>query len=204
MYEAFPDGSIAQSWFAQSMRANAFTDFDGFGQAFRARFELTVAAKLQLQRQLRTFKQIAFDNVSMYYGKFAELLSRLSGVGIEVQDEMRIHYFVQGLDKAVRERVYPDLIKDYEELSMDKVLSLAMTDESILPRPRPDYRADVRPDHVSVKELQAQLKAMSVDDRPCGFCKKPGHLFDDCPAVLRKKAAGKWVDKSARSDTFDE
>jgi hypothetical protein len=97
--------------------------------------------------------------------------------------------------------VQADLIRDSNKLDADleTTYSLALAYERYLQGARPgtvsEYnvrtnQAITSSDIVHPRDVQTtNLNALTMTD-VCGFCKEAGHVFGNCPKVLKKKAEG--------------
>ena len=181
LYSCFPMGTASALWFEKAV--STMTNFADFRAQFVERFHLEIADRTKYLGKLETFHQRSGDSVISYYSGLTEMYDNLAQLDMIFHPDQVKMKFIAGLRPDLRavvltqESIYP--------LSQQTALTIAMNHERNLPR---------------VARPIPTLNALGVDDEgdadgpPCGYCKQTGHVFDDCPRVLAKNAAGTWID----------
>lgn len=187
LYSCFPDDSIALRWYSNARSNGEITSYRTFKRAFKKHFMLPTADRIQLYAKFRDLRQRGTP-VAEYHSTFIKLVSDLEAVGAVFTETDKVTAFVRGLKDSVQERLNVDLVREFDDMTLEKAFSLAVTYERILPR------EPARP-----PPYAPGLNAIGTQSNlVCYYCKKPGHAFNDCPKVAAKKAAGTWIDRSSK------
>lgn len=175
----FPYQSNAGIWWRTARTAvSTFSDFE---RVFKARFALDVANKAAYTARLFKYRQRERDTVDQWFSELSKTASVLAALNEPVADATLLNLFVQGLKPHLQQRVRDtELIKP--EYTIADALMIARHAEAANGKARK---------HAS-KDAPERLNAMS---RVCGYCKRPGHSWDNCRAIAKRKADGTWREK---------
>jgi hypothetical protein len=127
----------------------------------------------------------------VYHSKFRAIVSDLRALGERFIDDGLLNAFIQGLREEIRDKLNVEAVRDYEALDLEKVYSLASMHERVL-------NLRTAPQSANADRVAPNLRSADFANTACGFCRKPGHSFDDYPKVQKKKADGSWVYKTGQ------
>ena len=180
LYQAFPEDSNAAQWFeGKEATMHSMTDFV---TAFRARFALNTADRGRILSQYEQHKQASNVAVSDYYHSLRQIVDNLRMVNVTFIPEQILTKFIMGLRPELRAIVLTQQAVQ-QDIDIEKALTIAMTHE-----------LNIKTHALTIDE-SPELRAAHVDSTSrlrCGYCKKQGHSFNDCPKVKARKAEGKW------------
>ena len=183
LYACFRSNSPAGVWFAKTVPG--FVTLDDFETAFRQRFKLSASEAVRATERLNSFRQRPQDTVIAYHTGLIAVYDQLELLGIEYSDAQKFAKFLSGIDPHLRSACAPAL-ETIPDCDLSKLLSVAMAIEGARTGPRRNERSST-----------PQFRAMQTHQttRRCNFCRKRGHLWDDCPRIAELKKNGKWEER---------
>ena len=176
-------------------------DFDQFRIEFLKRFTTPMTSKFASE-QLSRLKQRDSQDVQHYYLFFQELLLKISE---EITPGEQYRRFMAGLRPEIKAQIDLRLLP-FEEQTIERVYQLALNFEAIIKDSKiserrsnseKDYRQFQSRRRSSFASQVQSAHSSTVDDkkdaaspRPkltCSYCKKIGHIAQDCFSRLRKE-----------------
>lgn len=183
-YKAFPPKSYALRWF-EHLDITSFPTFDDFVRVFRLRFEMQEADRDKLLIREQRLRQREQDDVNDYVTVLHECWDALEGFGIIFTEEQKVTKFYINLQPDIKDFVVSQRVSN-PNLGLNELIRHARQFENA------HAKGKRSKEFVRFRQMNVPTTRNAVF---CHFCRKAGHVWDDCPRIAYLKKQGKWKDR---------